>query len=56
MTLTFQAPEGTQANDINVEFHKQSLSITVKAERLLDGELAALIDVESSTWTLSDQK
>ena len=47
-------PAGTKAKGCKVKFDMASMSVSVAGEALLDGKLGGPVDVDESTWTISD--
>eukprot|EP01127_Copromyxa_protea_P012938 TRINITY_DN3416_c0_g1_i1.p1 TRINITY_DN3416_c0_g1~~TRINITY_DN3416_c0_g1_i1.p1 ORF type:complete len:158 (-),score=52.38 TRINITY_DN3416_c0_g1_i1:6-479(-) len=55
INVTF--PPGTRGKDIDCVFHKKYLKLQKKGEpAIFDGETEYEIDVDDSTWTISDGK
>ncbi|XP_075070069.1 nudC domain-containing protein 1 isoform X2 [Mixophyes fleayi] len=57
VTLTFHLPDGTTKEDIKIQFSPYLISISLKEqETFLKGQLYSVIDHESSTWIVKDER
>ncbi|KAM8967892.1 nudC domain-containing protein 1 [Pelodytes ibericus] len=56
LTVNFQLPENYTKHDIKVAFTPEHICICLKEDTFMKGQLYSVIDHESSTWILADQK
>ncbi|KAM4705426.1 nudC domain-containing protein 1 [Rhinophrynus dorsalis] len=54
VTLTFQLPEGMTKEDVTIKFSPTEISIRLKEQDFLKGQLHSVIDHESSVWIIKD--
>ncbi|WFD08182.1 hypothetical protein MVES1_003553 [Malassezia vespertilionis] len=54
--LCFTLPQGTRAKQVSVDTKRQSLRVAIHGAIVTEGELAKLILVDGSTWSIADDK
>ncbi|XP_053323013.1 nudC domain-containing protein 1 [Spea bombifrons] len=56
VTLTFQLPEGLNKEDIKVAFSSDHITICLKEDTFLKGQLYSIIDHDGSVWIIKDNR
>ncbi|XP_077349348.1 nudC domain-containing protein 1 [Lithobates pipiens] len=57
VTLTIALPDGTTKDDIKIHFAPTQITVSLKEQKpFLKGPLYSVIDHESSTWVLKDER
>lgn len=57
VTLTIALPDGTTKDDIKIHFAPSHITVSLKEQKpFLKGPLYSVIDHESSTWVLKDER
>uniref|UniRef100_F6VPT2 NudC domain-containing protein 1 n=1 Tax=Equus caballus TaxID=9796 RepID=F6VPT2_HORSE len=54
LTVTIRLPEDSTKEDIQVQFLPHHISIVLKGQRFLEGNLYSSVDPESSTWIIKE--
>ncbi|XP_036732149.2 nudC domain-containing protein 1 isoform X3 [Manis pentadactyla] len=54
LTVTIRLPEDSTKEDVQIQFLSDHISIVLKGQRFLKGNLYSSIDQESSTWIITD--
>nr|XP_036866689.1 nudC domain-containing protein 1 isoform X5 [Manis javanica] len=54
LTVTIRLPEDSTKEDVQIQFLSDHISVVLKGQRFLKGNLYSSIDQESSTWIIKD--
>jgi len=56
VSVTVPVPKGTRARDLKIVLRKKELSVNLRGNEIMSGELCQAIKLEESLWTLEDQQ